>query len=260
MSTFLFDQTIFGPVKSRRLGVSLGINLLPNNRKVCTFDCVYCECGWNPKGMNLKAQMPSSQEVSELLEQKLQQMAAQGELPDVITFAGNGEPSVHPQFAEIVDRTIALRIQYAPQARIAVLSNSTMLHKPVVFDALLKVDDPILKLDGGTAETIRAIDQPVKPFDLEETVALLQRFGSKAIIQTLFVRGTHNGISFDNTTANEVDAWMAHLQRIRPSKVMVYTIARDTPATDLTKIDKEELEAIAQKVRTQTGLDVEVSW
>jgi wyosine [tRNA(Phe)-imidazoG37] synthetase (radical SAM superfamily) len=260
MSTFLFDETIFGPVISRRLGVSLGINLLPNNRKLCTFDCVYCECGWNPKGMNLKAQMPNAQEVSELLEQKLQQMAAAGQLPDVITFAGNGEPTIHPQFAEIVDQTLALRNHWAPKARIAVLSNATMLHKPAVFEALMKVDDPILKLDGGTTQTIQAIDQPVKPFDLEETVALLEHFGSKAIIQTLFVRGTHNGISFDNTTAPEVEAWIAHLQRINPAKVMIYTIARDTPAADLTKISPAELDAIAVWGHRMTDLHIEVSY
>ncbi|MDP3432619.1 MAG: radical SAM protein, partial [Bacteroidota bacterium] len=164
MSTFLFDQIIFGPVKSRRLGVSLGVNLLPTDSKVCSFDCIYCECGWTPRKREKKAVLPTRALVKQKMEEKLLDMIRNNEFPDVITFAGNGEPTLHPEFEGIIDDTIELRNLLTPKARIAVLSNATMLHKSSVVRALLKVEDNIQKLDSAFEETIRRIDCPASNF------------------------------------------------------------------------------------------------
>jgi len=259
MPTFLFDQTIFGPVISRRLGVSLGINLLPNDSKLCSFDCIYCECGWNPKKGTVKAILPSRSEVSLMLREKLEEMNEEGKLADVITFAGNGEPTMHPDFAAIIDDTLLIRNELCPNARIAVLSNSTMLHKPKVVDALKKVDDNILKLDSGIYETIRMLDQPVGRFNLADVVSNLKQFNGEQIIQTMFIRGSFNGVTIDNTTEPELVALIALFQQVRPKSVMIYTIARDTSAKDLRKVSTEELETIAHRLRNDTGLEVQVS-
>ena len=185
MSTFLFDQIIFGPVKSRRLGISLGVNLLPTDSKICSFDCIYCECGWNPKKREQKAVLPSREEVKQKMAEKLTEMVENKELPDVITFAGNGEPTLHPEFEGIIDDTIELRDKLAPQARIAVLSNSSMLLKDSIKRALLKVEDNILKLDSAFEETVKLIDCPVGRFNLNEVVENLKWFNGKLIIQPL---------------------------------------------------------------------------
>ncbi|MGE5395842.1 MAG: radical SAM protein [Candidatus Saccharibacteria bacterium] len=258
MATFLFDQIIFGPIKSRRLGISLGVNLLPTDSKVCSFDCIYCECGWNPRKRVKKAVLPTREEVKQMLEEKLKQMTDQQELPDVITFAGNGEPTLHPEFETIIDDTIELRNQWAPKARIAVLSNATMLHKPSVVRALLKIEDNIQKLDSGFEETIRMIDCPASNFNLKEVVQNLQSLNGKVIIQTLFLKGNFKDQVIDNTTETEVSEWLKLVKQIQPSKVMIYTIDRDTPATGLEKVKLEQLEEIAQRVR-QEGFEVSVS-
>jgi wyosine [tRNA(Phe)-imidazoG37] synthetase (radical SAM superfamily) len=259
MSTFLFDQTIFGPLISRRLGISLGINLLPNDSKLCSFNCIYCECGWNSAKGSVKAKFPTKSEVKTLLRAKLIEMVRAKKPPDVITFAGNGEPSMHPDFATIIDDTISLRNELCPTARLAVLSNSTMLHKPTVVEALKKVDDNILKLDSGIAQTIKLLDQPVGRFNLENCVNNLKQFGGQQIIQTMFLRGMFMSEVVDNTTEIEIAAWIALLQEIRPKSVMIYTLDRDTPAKDLQKIALNELNEIANKVRKVTGLEVQVS-
>jgi wyosine [tRNA(Phe)-imidazoG37] synthetase (radical SAM superfamily) len=258
MSTFLFDQIIFGPIKSRRLGISLGVNLLPTDSKVCSFDCIYCECGWNPKKREKKAVLPSRSEVYTKMEEKLSQMVLVGEFPDVITFAGNGEPTLHPEFEGIMDDTIELRNRLTPRARIAVLSNATMLHKPAIIRALLKVEDNIQKLDSAFEETIRKIDCPASNFRLEDVVENLKSFNGKVIIQTMFLRGTHNGQIIDNTTSEEIAAWLKLIAEIKPSQVMIYTIDRDTPAEGLEKVKLEELQLIGEKVR-EIGLSVQVS-
>jgi len=258
MATFLFDKIVFGPVKSRRLGVSLGINLLPTNVKLCSFDCIYCECGWNPKKKTTKAVLPSRAEVKEKLESKLLEMATTGELPDVITFAGNGEPTLHPEFAGIIDDTIELRYQLTPKARIAVLSNSTMIHKKAVFNALLKVDDNILKLDSAFEETVRLLDCPNGNFSLQKVIDQLGAFQGKLIIQTMFVKGSFKGTVIDNTTEPEVSAWIELIGKINPSQVMIYTIDRDTPIDTLQKIPLAELNEIAGKLKT-AGFKVQVS-
>ena len=258
MSTFLFDQIIFGPVKSRRLGVSLGVNLLPTDSKVCSFDCIYCECGWTPKKREKKAILPERGQVKREMQEKLTQMIEMNELPDVITFAGNGEPTLHPEFEGIIDDTIELRDRLAPKARIAVLSNATMLHKPSVIRALLKVEDNIQKLDSGIEETIREIDCPASNFNLKNVVENLKLFDGKVIIQTLFLRGNFKNEIIDNTTKDELSAWLKLVVEIKPSQVMIYTIDRDTPATGLEKVKLIELERIAAQVR-ELGFEVQVS-
>lgn len=259
MGTFLFNQTIFGPVISRRLGVSLGINLLPNDTKLCSFDCIYCECGWNPEKGKNPVHLPGRTEVSSLLRQKLIEMRAANILPDVITFAGNGEPTMHPEFDLIIDDTLLLRAELSPKSKIAVLSNSTMLHKPRVVAALKRIDDNILKLDSGIPETILLLNKPVGKFDLNILVSHLKKFEGALSIQTMFLKGIYAGVSFDNTTANEVDQWISLLKEIRPKMVMIYSIARDTPAENLTGISLKKLKEIARRVELETDILVQVS-
>lgn len=245
-------------MNSRRLGVSLGVNLLPTDSKVCSFDCIYCECGWTPKKRVQKAVLPSRELVKQKLEEKLIDMIGNDELPDVITFAGNGEPTLHPEFEGIIDDTIALRDRLTPSARIAVLSNATMLHKSSVVRALLKVEDNIQKLDSGIEETIRRIDCPASNFKLKAVVENLKSFNGKVIIQTLFLHGTYKGEIIDNTTEEELTEWLKLVAEIKPSQVMIYTIARDTPASGLEKVNLEEMQLIADRVRA-IGLEVQVS-
>jgi|SRR5665647_171200 len=259
MATFLFDQTIFGPVISRRLGVSLGINLLPNDSKLCSFDCIYCECGWNPEKGKGRASLPGREQVQALLRQKLFEMKRTRQLPDVITFAGNGEPTLHPEFESIIDDTILLRNELAPKSKIAVLSNATRLHKPTVVAALRKVDDNILKLDSGLLETILLLNQPAGKFSLAKLISHLKKFEGELIIQTMFLRGSFNGIKFDNTTENEIVSWIYLLKEIKPKMVTIYSIARDTPADHLIGIPLKQLQKIARRVESETAIPVQVS-
>ncbi len=258
MSTFLFDKIIFGPVTSRRLGVSLGINLLPTNHKVCSFNCIYCECGFNPKSNKEAEKLPSRQQVKERLNQVLLQIQADGKMPDVITFAGNGEPTLHPEFAEIIDDTIQLRDFLFPNSRIAVLSNASKIENIKVFNALLKVDDNILKLDSGIEETILQLDRPVGKFNLRETLEGLKKFNGKVTIQTLFVKGEYEGEIIDNTTDYEIKKWLELIEEIKPKEVMIYTIERNTPIKTLEKISLETLNTIAKKVN-RLGFKTQVS-
>ena len=258
MSTFLFNKIIFGPVKSRRLGVSLGINLLPVDTKVCSFDCIYCECGLNPGKRENRAVLPGREKVFEDLEIKLKEMIREGVLPDVITFAGNGEPTLHPGFGEIIEDTIFLRDKYCPEARIAVLSNASKIDNEAVFNALLKVDDNIQKLDSGLEETIRLLDRPNYNFSLKKTVEDLIRFEGKVIIQTMFVKGMFNGTEVDNTTERDVKSWLELLRQIKPQSVMIYTIERDTPFDTLKKVSVADLDRIAALVN-DIGIQTQVS-
>ncbi len=258
MSTILFDKIVFGPVHSRRLGVSLGINLLPVDGKVCSFDCIYCECGLNRDGRT-GSKLPTRECVKKELEETLLSMAEMGKAPDVITFAGNGEPTLHPDFEGIIDDTICLRNKFFPKAKIAVLSNATMLHKREVFKALLLVDDAILKLDSISDRRIRQINAPNSPsFCSKELVEQLSQFNGKAIIQTMFLKGNLQGESVDNTTDEEIKGWIDALKVIQPRQVMIYTIDRETPVKNLHKVTKEELEVIAAYARIQ-GFEVSVS-
>lgn len=259
MPTFLFDKIVFGPVTSRRLGVSLGINLLPVNRKVCNFNCIYCECGLTHTGESGGEKLPSRQEVYEALESALAEMRKNDRHPDVITFAGNGEPTLHPDFHEIIDDTIIIRNRYTPEAKIAVLSNATSITRPGVKDALMKVDSNILKLDSAFNETIRIHNQPNVEVNSGKLIDNLASFNGRLIIQTLFLRGSFGGKKIDNTTPEELEAWLAALQRIKPSEVMIYTISRDTPeGGNLQKVPGAELERIAAMVN-KLGFKTQVS-
>ena len=248
MSTVIYPSPVFGPVHSRRLGISLGINLQPGDGKVCSFDCIYCECGFNAE-RRPHSPRPTREEVAEVLERKLQEMTAEGALPDVLTFAGNGEPTSHPQFKDIIADTIALRDKYCPQAKVSVLSNATYIHRPEVREALMTVDNNILKLDTVDAEYIRRIDRPTGHYDVGNTMELLRLFHGKVIIQTLFMRGEYQGASADNTGEEYVGPWLEALQRIAPREVMVYTIDRETPAQGLLKATREQLDGIKQRVK-----------
>lgn len=255
----LFDEIIYGPVHSRRLGVSLGVNLFPSDGKLCTFNCVYCECGFN-EDRRPHSRMPLREEVREQLTRKLDAMRAEGLLPDVITFAGNGEPTLHPDFAGIIDDTIAIRDQHCPSAKIAVLSNSTMLDREDVFQALCRIEDNIMKLDSVLDARIRQIDNPTQPgFCFEKLLKNLCRFEGNVIIQTMFLRGERDGVSLDNTTEEEIAGWLNALKQIRPRQVMIYTIDRETPLKSLRKVSPEDLDAIAERARRE-GFDVTVSY
>lgn len=257
MSTILFDQIAYGPIKSRRLGMSLGVNLLPTNQKLCSFECIYCECGFTKKIMGSK--MPTREQVKMALEAKLKEMQAQGLKLDVFTFAGNGEPTMHPEFPGVIDDTIALRNQYFPEAKISVLSNATMIGREDVFNALLKVDNNILKLDSGIDATAKLIDQPNSPtYSVAKQIELLKRFNGNFILQTIFLRGEYNGQVVDNTTPEEIAAWTEAVRQIRPKQVMVYQVDRETPVPGLEKLTNEELSRLAQPVR-DLGISVLVA-
>jgi wyosine [tRNA(Phe)-imidazoG37] synthetase (radical SAM superfamily) len=257
MSGFLFNDVIFGPVRSRRLGLSLGVNLLPLHSKYCSFNCIYCECGWTPPDQAKHPEFPSRAEVSMYLEQRLEELVNDDHLPDAITYAGNGEPTLHPEFAGIVDDTIALRDQFAPDAKVTVLSNSSMIQVPAVFQALQKLDNNILKLDAGSAYLFNMINNPVEPVEFTGLIENLKKFQGNLIIQSMFLRGNFKGHVVDNTTNNEVSEWIRHLVEINPKLVMIYPIARATPVHNLEKIGLHELEEIAEKVR-KAGLKVQV--
>lgn len=253
----LFDQVIFGPIHSRRLGLSLGVNLLPVDAKICSFNCIYCECGFNTTMKEFP--MPTREQVKDILSQKLMQMKAEEQIPDVITFAGNGEPTLHPDFEGVIDDTLELRNMFCPTAKVSVLSNSTRIHKPHVFRALNKVDNNILKFDSAIDKTMKLIDQPVgKHINVDWLLENLQKFEGKLIIQTMFLRGEHKGESFDNTTAKELEAWLKAMQMIKPKQIMIYSLDRDTPVQNLQKVQVDELNKIADFARAE-GFDVSVA-
>ncbi len=255
--TSLYDNIIFGPVRSRRLGLSLGVNLLPVESKLCNFDCIYCECGWNADHEG-RRRFNRREDVSEMLSATLDKMASEGALPDVITFAGNGEPTMHPDFEAIIDDTIALRNEKAPQAKVSVLSNATQIHREDVRRALLRVDNNILKLDSAFDATVQLVNKPVGNYSVERQVELMQCFDGNFILQTMFLRGEYNGKVVDNTTEQEVAAWLELVEKIHPKKVMVYSLDRDTPCQTLEKVGREELLAIAERVEA-LGIECSVA-
>lgn len=258
MSTIIYPSPIFGPVHSRRLGISLGINLLPADGKWCSFDCIYCECGFNADHRP-HLPLPGLQEVSRALEEKLCEMREQGQLPDVFTFAGNGEPTMNPHFPEIVDEVIRLRNCYCPMAKVSVLSNATQILRPQVREALMKVDNNILKLDTVDAAYIRRTDRPTGRYDVERIVEAMCGFGGQCIVQTMFMQGAYEGADVDNTLPAYVGPYLDALKRIRPRMVMIYTLDRETPAKGLQKAPREKLDAIASLIR-ELGLEVSVSY
>lgn len=254
----LFGGIVFGPVQSRRLGVSLGVNLLPVEAKYCNFDCIYCECGWSHRGV--RPEFPSVGAFEAALEGKLTEMRTAARHLDVITFAGNGEPTIHPEFPEIVDITLRLRDAYYPGVRVTVLSNATFLGRRPVFDALKRVDLPVLKLDSAVEETFRLINRPLQGgVTAERVIADLKRFGGENFtLQTLFFRGEYDGECIDNTTEEEVMAWLGALEEIGVRRCMVYSLDRETPAEDLVRLERSGLEAIADRARA-LGVEVQVN-
>lgn len=253
--TVLFHSIVFGPIHSRRLGTSLGINLLPDDGKVCTFDCVYCEAGYNAQGTGTTG-LPTPERLEHDLEAKLKDMKEKGEELDVITFSGNGEPTLHPQFAGIVEITNRLRDKYFPEAKTSVLTNSTRIFDPKVAAGLKLVDNNILKLDSAIESTMQLIDNPVeKSFNVERLIEGLKQFSGEGIIQTMILRGEHCGKKIDNTTPEEIAALIEAYKQIKPKAVMIYSIDRSTPEENLQKVEKDELARIAHQIR-QAGIPV----
>ena len=255
-----YTSPIFGPIHSRRLGLSLGINLLPGDGKWCTFDCIYCECGLN-RNKKTHTAPPTRHTVHTALENKLIEMSQSGHTPDVLTFAGNGEPTLNPHFPEIIDDVIMLRDKYCPRAKVSVLSNSTQLHRSDIREALMKTDNPILKLDTADTKYINLVDRPNSKYDVEKTIELLATMGRKIIIQTMFMKGTlPDNTSIDNTTDTYVIPYIQALEKINPRQVMIYTVDRPTPIKGIEKASKETLDTIADKIRNKLNIDVKVSY
>lgn len=250
----LFDSIVYGPIRSRRLGVSLGVNLMPTDAKLCSFDCVYCECGWNQPVLH--PQLPTRQQVRDSLNTKLSTLNTN---LDVITFSGNGEPTMHPDFLGIIQDTCALRNQYCPAAKVSVLSNSTQLGRVEVVQALKLCDNRILKLDSAIDATMRLIDKPVNPhLTVAQVMEWLQQFDGDFTLQTCFLRGDYHGQVIDNTTSEELAAWYQAVEILHPKQVMIYVIDRATPLQTLEKIPAEQMQAIAKPLLDK-GIEVIIS-
>ncbi len=256
--TVIYPSPIFGPVHSRRLGVSLGVNLLPGDGKCCSFDCIYCECGFNAD-FRPHSKMPTREEVKTALEARLKDMKVNGPAPDVLTFAGNGEPTLHPHFPEIMEDVISLRNQYFPNAKVSVLTNGTQITKQKVFEALMKIDNNIVKLDTVSSQYINIVDRPVGVYDVNAIIEQMKRFEGHCIVQTMFMNGNFQGHSVSNVGDEHVLPWLEAVKHISPREVMIYTIDRETPASELSKATHEELDAIAEKVR-KAGIACQVSY
>jgi Fe-S oxidoreductases len=237
----LREETVFGPIKSRRLGTSLGVNLLPVNGKICTFDCIYCECGWNADGRD-DTRLPSAEDVRQALESKLISLRAEAVSIDTITFSGDGEPTINPEFPQIIDDTLRLRDEYYPSAKVSVLSNATRVHVPSVFEALRKVDNPIMKIDAPTNELIALIDNPAPGYDVARVIEALKGFNGDFVLQTMFLRSP----SFDSSSSEVLVGWMDIVRELKPREIMVYTIDRPTPAQNLSSFTEEQMRALVQ--------------
>lgn len=257
MTTFLFHDLVYGPIHSRRLGNSLGVNLLPTDKKYCNFNCIYCECGANIPGG--KINLPRRAEIAAALSEKLQQLHSQGIAVDSITFAGNGEPTIHPDFEGVMEDTVAERNKYFPEAQISVLSNATRIASKDVVRALMMIDNRILKLDSAIEATAKAIDRPVGSYSAAKIVELLKTFDGNFTLQTMFLEGDVAGVHINNMTDEEVSAWLEVVKITKPRKVMIYTIDRATPEQNLRKATHEELDAIRDRV-VAAGFDVSVSY
>ena len=235
------EELVFGPIHSRRLGSSLGINLLPRNGKICNFDCIYCECGWNKDGRGDHT-LPTAAELHDALEVKLKECAAAGTPIDSITFSGDGEPTLNPEFPEIIDITIALRDRYYPSAKVSVLTNATRIGRDSVFNALRKVDNPILKLDAPSDALVARINQPTGDYSVRQVVEDMKKFKGDFILQTIFLKSS----DFDSSSPEVVEGWMDIVRELRPREIMVYTIDRETPAKDLKKFTVGQMRGLVQ--------------
>lgn len=246
------EETVFGPIKSRRLGNSLGINLLPVNGKICSFDCIYCECGWNRDGRD-DTRLPTADEVRDVLETKLLRMKAEDTPVDSFTFSGDGESTLHPDFPRIIDDTIALRDRYFPSAKVSVLSNATQVHRKEIFDALCKVDNPIMKIDAPTNEWIQKINHPAPGYDVARVIEALKQFDGNFILQTMFLKSR----DFDSSTPEVLHGWMDIVRLLKPREVMVYTIDRPTPEEGLQKFTVEEMRSLLDPL-IREGFQVQI--
>ena len=235
------ESLVFGPIFSRRLGSSLGINLLPEQGKLCNFDCIYCECGWNRDGLGDR-RLPTAAQLRRALDDKLAESVAAGTPIDSITFSGDGEPTLNPDFPEIIDITLALRDRYYPAAKVSVLSNATRIGREAVFQALRKVDNPILKLDAATDGGVRLINQPVASYSVEETVRQLERFSGDFVLQTMFLRSA----DFDTAAPENLRGWMDIVRRLSPREIMVYTLDREAPQQGLEKYSADQMRQFVQ--------------
>lgn len=246
------EEYVFGPIHSRRLGSSLGINLLPREGKLCNFDCIYCECGWNKDGRGDKV-LPTAAVVEDALEAALRRCAESGTPIDSITFSGDGEPTLNPDFPQIVDITLALRDKYFPKAVVSVLSNATMVGREEVFEALRKVDNPILKLDAPTDELVGRINIPQGSYHVEDVVEGLMRFEGDFVLQTMFLKSE----DFDSSSEEVLRPWMEIVRRLRPREVMVYTIDRETPAKGLVRFTPDQMREFVRPL-VEEGFRVQV--
>ena len=257
MAGILFDEIVFGPVKSRRFGVSLGINLMPLHGKLCSFNCIYCECGLNEERKKNIPALFKAAEIDSSLRSRFEALKSGGLDPDTVTFAGNGEPTLHPEFETIIDNTIRLRNEFFPNAKITVLSNATRLDHENVKNALLKIDNNVLKLDAGTDATFQAINRPTSPITLEKVVHDLKSFGGNLVVQTMLIRGDVEGKQVDNTTEEEIALWLNHIREINPKLVMLYPIDRQTPYKTLEKVPESEFRALSERIKA-LGIKAEV--
>ncbi len=257
MSGFLFEQVVFGPIKSRRLGISLGLNLLPEDEKHCTFNCLYCECGWTVPINKRKLSFPPRDTIKSELENKLKAISGKGSFIDAITFAGNGEPTIHPDFCTVMKDTIGLRNSYFPDAKVVVLSNGTMTNNSHIRNALMMADINMLKLDAGTEETFQKLNNPIIKITLQEIVDNYKKFNGNFIVQTLFTRINYKGEIIDNTQPAELQAWLNILKKLKPALVTIYPIARDAPISEVEKISPGVLNKIGKMVE-EAGLKVEI--
>lgn len=236
-----FDDIVFGPIFSRRLGSSLGVNILPSKGKLCNFDCIYCECGWNKDGI-AERRFPSFEEIEAAMLSRMEKLASEGSAVDSITFSGNGEPTLHPDFPQIVDMTLSMRDRFFPNAKVSVLSNATMLGKPGVCEALKKIDNPILKIDASTDALIRKINKPNGHYALEDVMDRLKTFEGDFILQTMFLRSPE----FDLSEKDVLEGWYEIVRELKPREIMVYTIDRETPDKSLTKYEEAEMKVFVQ--------------
>lgn len=247
-----FDEIVFGPIRSRRLGSSLGVNLLPSKGKLCNFDCVYCECGWNKDGKS-DGKFPQLEDIEAALEEKMSKASSEGIPVDSITFSGNGEPTIHPDFPQVIDVTLRLRDRYFPAAKVSVLSNATMIGRKDVAEALMRVDNPILKIDASSDALIQQINKPAGSYRLAEVVENLRKFDGRFVLQTMFLKSP----DFDTASPDALKAWMDIVRELKPREVMVYTIDRETPDKSLGKYSVEEMKEMVQSLIDE-GFDIQI--
>lgn len=248
----IFDSNIIGPIHSRRLGVSLGVNLLPKDGKICSFDCIYCECGWNSDGRS-DTRIPSAEDLSKALDAKLRECLEQGTEIDSITFSGDGEPTLNPEFPAMVDCVTALRDRYYPQARVSVLTNATRIVRPEVLAALCKVDSPMLKIDAPTLAGVQAINRPQGEYDLESILKAMESLDGDFILQTMMLRSE----LFDSSQPEVLDGWMDIVRRVHPREVMVYTVDRPAPQKGLEKFTVEQMAAMVAPL-IEEGFNIKI--